>query len=209
LTWVQTGVTGKKFSLTEPKPKDVHIEDIAGALAKINRFAGNTAFPYSVAQHSVGVLLLVEEDLGWRLAGAAGKQIALMALLHDAAEAYIGDIPKPVKVCIPELEKLEMRILQCVYSKLVRGWDMLTSNEEKKAMRIIKRADDAMLAMEAERMLLRPPVENWHKKYKREGISFPSWGALTPLNSWSWSRASEEFMRAFKKAGVWGRRCGV
>ena len=84
MTWTQT-FTGKKFDIFNPDPAAICIEDIAHHLSQINRFNGGTPFPYSVAQHSIMVSRLCP----------AGHELA--GLLHDAAEAYIGDWPGPWK----------------------------------------------------------------------------------------------------------------
>lgn len=77
--------TGKAFDLLNPSPDMVRIEDIAHSLANICRYTGHTRYFYSVAQHCV---LMAEADL---------PGDPLQRLLHDAAEAYIGDIAKPWK----------------------------------------------------------------------------------------------------------------
>ncbi|HEX6923785.1 MAG TPA: hypothetical protein VF167_00025 [Longimicrobiaceae bacterium] len=82
--WIRT-YTGGRFYLTTPAPEDVRIEDIAHALSQICRFTGHTRRFYSVAEHCVHVSKLVE------------PRHALWGLLHDAAEAYIGDVARPLK----------------------------------------------------------------------------------------------------------------
>jgi uncharacterized protein len=82
--WIQT-YTGKQFWPLSPLPEDIVIEDIAHALSMQCRFGGHVRTFYSVAQHSVHVSLLVE------------PQYALWGLLHDAAEAYLVDLPRPIK----------------------------------------------------------------------------------------------------------------
>lgn len=96
--WVQT-ITGRAVSLLDPRPDDIDIiNDIAPALGRICRFNGHAAFGfYSVAQHSViGARQMYLETQDRNLAAAF--------LLHDAHEAYLGDITTPVKraVCDPE-----------------------------------------------------------------------------------------------------------
>lgn len=86
--WAQTA-SGRAVSITRPLPQDVCIADIAAHLAKQCRFAGASNLFYSVAQHSV----LVSEMFGDPLE-------ALYALLHDAHEAYLGDIISPVKAAL-------------------------------------------------------------------------------------------------------------
>lgn len=82
--WMQT-YTGRKFYPYDPRPEDIDILDIAHALAMTCRFGGHSKHHYSVAQHSV----LVAEQ--------ASPANALRALMHDAPEAYIGDLVRPLK----------------------------------------------------------------------------------------------------------------
>lgn len=88
--WIQT-FTGRQFWPLAPQPEDVCLEDIAHALALTNRFGGHTQRFYSVAQHSVLVSAIVP------------SYYVKEALLHDAAEAYLGDMPRPLKHS-PEME---------------------------------------------------------------------------------------------------------
>lgn len=82
--WMQLA-SGRRFYPVDPRPDEVHIDDIAHALSLVNRFGGQTRAAYSVAQHSVLVSRICPaED-------------ALAGLLHDATEAYIGDIIRPLK----------------------------------------------------------------------------------------------------------------
>src|SRR5579872_2947230 len=82
--WIQTA-SGLEFPLFEPRLDAINIEDIAHGLSMICRFTGQCARFYSVAEHSVHVSHLVpREDAAW-------------GLLHDAAEAYLGDVASPLK----------------------------------------------------------------------------------------------------------------
>jgi 5'-deoxynucleotidase YfbR-like HD superfamily hydrolase len=85
--WMQT-FSGVHFYPFNPKPEDVRIEDIAHALSNICRFSGHTRKFYSVAQHSVLVCRAL-----------AGESALLQrwGLMHDAAEAYINDLIRPLK----------------------------------------------------------------------------------------------------------------
>ncbi len=88
MTWMQT-YTGKRFNLLNPKASDIDIVDIAHALSRICRFTGHCEH-YSVAQHSV----IVSQHV------AGGN--ALAGLMHDAHEAYVGDVSSPMKRAIVE-----------------------------------------------------------------------------------------------------------
>lgn len=83
-------VTGKELDIFALTQEDIDISDIIHALSLINRYNGHTKFPYTVAQHSVYVA-----QLEYKHSQNARK--ALAGLLHDAAEAYVGDIVRPLK----------------------------------------------------------------------------------------------------------------
>jgi len=83
--FIQT-LSGRRVNPLDAAPEDIEPGDIAQALSNICRFGGHSRFFYSVAQHSVIVCDLLEER------GAAPDEL-MAALLHDAAEAYLGDLP--------------------------------------------------------------------------------------------------------------------
>ena len=100
--------SGRKFHFTDPQPEDICIEDIAVALSKLARFNGHTDVFYSVAEHSILVSYLVPPEH------------ALSGLMHDAAEAYIGDMASPIKN-LPEMayfRELEEKIHSVICSTL-------------------------------------------------------------------------------------------
>lgn len=86
--WIQC-YSGIRFWPLDPRPEDVRIDDIAFALAHTNRFNGHCG-TYSVGEHSVRVSWLLGER-------GADRKLALAGLLHDAAEAYVSDLPRPLK----------------------------------------------------------------------------------------------------------------
>lgn len=95
-TFIRT-YTGRKYWPLNPHPEDVCIEDIAHHLALINRFAGATYEPYSVAQHSILVSKCIKDRLAPFIGADRLRLLCLAGLLHDASEAYLQDIPRPFK----------------------------------------------------------------------------------------------------------------
>lgn len=94
--------SGRNLDLANFDSRLVTLFDVAFALGRICRFTGHTARFYSVAEHSVLVSRMVPSDF------------ALEALLHDAHEAYIGDVSAPLKKLLPCYQKLESHIQQQV-----------------------------------------------------------------------------------------------
>jgi len=104
--WLTT-YTGIKFHFLDPQPEEICIEDIAHALSLTCRFGGHCACMYSVAEHSVRVASQPEILPSSKIA----------ALLHDAEETYIPDIPTPIKHASLEIQRLNSRINRAVKRK--------------------------------------------------------------------------------------------
>lgn len=107
--------TGVKFYPLDPRPEDINIEDIAHALSNICRFTGHCKEFYSVAQHSI---------LASELATPENK---MWALLHDASEAYLCDVPRPLKY-LEGFESFyreaEGELMYAVAERFDLGWPM-------------------------------------------------------------------------------------
>lgn len=131
--WIAT-YTGVQYFPCDPRPEDVCVEDIAHALSNLCRFAGHVRSFYSVAQHSVLVAEQVSADL------------RLSALMHDAAEAYVVDVPRPLK----HAHAMEpYRSFEAANMRVICEALGLPYEEAKE----IKTADRRMLITEAEQLL--------------------------------------------------------
>ncbi len=97
--------SGVDFTVFNPSPEQIDIIDIAHALSQICRYGGHSKTFYSVAQHSIAVSYLVKPEN------------ALCGLLHDATEAFFGDLPRPVKYKIPEYIKIENELYKNIAQK--------------------------------------------------------------------------------------------
>lgn len=126
---------GRYFDFLDPQVKDVSIVDIATALSRICRFTGHTSCFYSVAQHSVTVSRIVPPEF------------ALQGLLHDAAEAYLGDVSTPLKQLIPEYKVIEHRVERVICQAFDLPFPLDPS---------IKQADLRMLVTEKRDLMPRP-----------------------------------------------------
>lgn len=97
-----TTSSGKFFDILKPEEYDYDVEEIATALSNICRYTGHVNRFYSVAEHSVLVSRIVPERL------------ALAGLLHDASEAYLGDMSSPLKKLLPEYKAIEDRVQRSI-----------------------------------------------------------------------------------------------
>lgn len=109
---VFTTFTGLKLDFSNPEAFDFVIDDIAHGLSQTCRYGGQCEVPYNVAQHSIMVSRMVPLEL------------AMPALLHDASEAYMCDIPKPLKMLLPDYAKIEARLEMALFRKFGLPWPM-------------------------------------------------------------------------------------
>lgn len=149
---------GSYFNFLKPWESTIDIGSIAHALSHICRFTGHTRQFYSVAQHSYMVSLIVPPEF------------AFEALLHDAAEAYIGDVASPLKHMLHDYKRVEKDVEEAVFQYFGIG---LPLNH------CVKRADLIMLATEARDLL--PKHTSW---FAGTDI-WPLRETLVPLDSYS------------------------
>lgn len=139
MTWLGSN-SGCKIELLNPDPSQFNLEDIATGLSRIARFNGQTKARYSVAEHSMNVAALVPEHL------------KLQALLHDATEAYICDVPSPLKAILGETYRaVERKIAIAIGTAF--GVELVNLNQS------VKDAD--MLMLITEHHLLQDKPIDW------------------------------------------------
>ena len=127
-----TTYTRKHFDPINPDAELICIEDIAHALPMICRGNGHVSSFWSVGEHCI---LCAKE------AAAKGysNRLVLAALLHDASECYMSDVPRPFKKSLKEYNRQEEILLNVIFEKYLGS--ILTEEEQ----RIVKEIDDAML----------------------------------------------------------------
>jgi hypothetical protein len=135
--WMQT-YGGRQFWPYDALPEDFYVDDIAHALSQICRYGGHTTQFYSVAEHCYLMSMTFEDP-----------RLALEALLHDAPEAYIGDMIRPLKRNMPEYCDIDDRLLGMLF--VMHGLSPNMSQE-------VKDADNRILLDERDRLLRPPPV---------------------------------------------------
>jgi hypothetical protein len=158
--WLQT-YTGRAWWPMDPSPEDVCIEDIAHGLAYQCRYNGHCREFYSVAEHSTRVAAQLYK---------LGPAEALAGLLHDAAEAYLGDIVRPVKRQLPRFYELERLNLIAIFEGLGVPITPEAFCDE------VAEADLVLLATER-RDLMGTPPRPWVSIEKVE----PLGGAIKPM----------------------------
>lgn len=132
--WIQT-YTGRKFYPLDPDPDQIDVRDIVHSLSNMCRFAGHLRDMYSVGQHSVLASVWVE----------GGMEAQRQALMHDASEAYLVDVPRPVKTELPEYKAIEARLMNAIAIKLRFTWPMLPA---------VHRVDNDLLETEMHQLFL-------------------------------------------------------
>lgn len=145
---------GQRVNLIDPDPATIRLDDIAWSLAAQARFNGHTLgeLPYSVAQHSIWVALYMEIEHG------CFPEQVLQGLLHDAHEAYIGDITTPLKLC-EGVAAVITPIADGLQAAIHQALDVYMPPPHTRA--IIRRADRMALAVEAAR-LMASAGEGWN-----------------------------------------------
>lgn len=154
MEWVEL-IDGSRYYFDEPVAPS--IETIARALARIPRFGGHTVKPLSVARHSLHVYELV------KLREPKRKDCQLWALLHDAHEIVVGDIPRPLKRWLDAKQIIEVQhTFNSALARSLKRVGYLTAT-------VIDEADDEIMAAEASRYMA-SGGEGWAGKFSYEAL---------------------------------------
>lgn len=160
--------SGLYFDFLNPHQSNILVQDIAHALSMQCRFNGHTAHFYSVAEHSVHCSHIVPpED-------------AFVALMHDAAEAYIGDVAKPLKNILPDYKEVEERVERALFQQLGIQYPFPDS---------VKIADVEMLKLEQQYAM--HSTDQWHDTYQ---VEIPN----VFLRFWSPTEARDQFLLRYE-----------
>jgi hypothetical protein len=180
--------TGADVDLRSPVPSTISAHDIGNALAKINRFNGHTSRPYSVAEHSLLVLQLLQREYG-----ITSPAAQLAALLHDAHEAYTGDLSTPCK-----------RAVGYQWTDFEDRWERLVLNRfgvfkaAREYASLIKSCD--LMALACERTALLPPAGVGNKPWPMlDLVHQPAWVDLSAGHhaTYTWADWRDVFLEQF------------
>lgn len=168
-SWFQTH-SGIRFNPRLATGRDIHVEDIAHALSNYCRFGGHTKHFYCVAQHSC----LVHDNMPDQ------RVLRLQALLHDATEAYLGDVVKPLKMVLADYRRIERRLERIIMKRFGLPSSLLPQ---------VKAADLTALATEKRDLIGGGPV--W-----THTLGVTPWPET--VVPWSSAVAKEQFMYRYR-----------
>ena len=167
--WMQT-FTGRVFYPLDPRVDEVFIEDIAHALSMQTRYSGHCLNFYSVAEHCI------------LAASQAPEEYKLTMLMHDASEAYLCDIPRPIKPALNNYSDIERRLEQVIATRF---------NYHYPYPDVVKQIDNAMLGAEMEQNMAKPP-RDWELTESPLKVR---------LKFWAPTAAEQMFLKAFEMYG--------
>jgi hypothetical protein len=203
-SWFQT-YTNEVFDLLNPKLETIHVSDIAHGLALQCRYNGATPEPYSIAQHSILVLDLVTRKAFPQSKGIkdweghrvlfchlGNLHMVQWALMHDAAEAYLGDIVNPLKKALPDYQKIEARLEEAIKERF--------EIETPQSVRdVVKEADTLALLIERNAFHGPNPPKPWFVDSMGLEAEIPEDYRSGRLPVLSWKDAEREFVWRFRQ----------
>lgn len=169
--------SGTYLDLASPDPTAIRVLDVGQGLARTDRYAGQTRRFYSVAEHAVRVQQKLMEE-------QASVAVQLAGLHHDDAEAFIGDVSRPLKLLVPGFRKIEERVQAAIAEAL----ELPTHLWDPGALDMVKNVDDWALSMEAY-YLMPSKGQGWWC----EGLYKPARDREFVLG-WDWQSAMAEYL---------------
>lgn len=169
--------SGHMVDLLSPAPEDIFITDIASHLSMLCRFSGATRAFYSVSQHSVMVARMVP------------LHAKAHALLHDAHEAFLGDITSPVKSALVFLGDKSLAKLTAKIDRAIHAAFGLEYPAPREIQAVIQHADQVALATEKRDLL----------EYAEWNLPLPS-PAKHRIRPLTWPLALDLFMKEYQNA---------
>ena len=167
--------TKKMFDPLHPKVELIDIEDIAHSLSMLCRANGHFKTFYSVSQHSINCMKEA-------VARGYSERIQLACLLHDASEAYLADVTRPVKAELPKYKEIEAPLQEAIWNKWLG--EPLSEEDRKQVFAI----DDAILAHEFLHLMDTPLVEQTPEIFSVPEFSFTGF-----------AQCEQEFLRLFRQ----------
>lgn len=185
--WYQT-YTGREVYPVDLRPEDIDIRDIAHSLALKCRFNGACRVHYSVAAHSLHVHdYLLATKRSWNF-GDVLRSVLRWGLMHDAAEAYLGDITRPVKRSLDGVAEIESSIQTTIAERFYLALPIPGE---------VLQADNVLLVTEA-RDLMAPPPRPW-------GVPAQPWQRNLNLYLEPWEATERRFLEQAVELGIVGK----
>lgn len=175
--WIQT-FTGKQIFPLDPRPNVYDILDVAAALSKLTRYNGHCLKFYSVAEHCVLMYLHAYDVLGVR-----DLRVLRAILMHDASEAYLIDVPRPIKPSLGGYIEIEANLMMAIAARFDFAWPL---------PEIVKELDTRILNDEM-RQAMAPPPSPW--RHGGEPIN-------VKLRFWNPDQAMSEFLTCAAGIGL-------
>jgi len=139
--WMQTA-GGRQYWPADPRPAEVHLDDIAAALSKQTRYGGHCLRFYSVAEHCIHIAFHLYSR-------GHGHAVAFAGLMHDASEAYLVDVPRPIKYRLGNYTEIEALNMAAIAERFGFAWPMPDA---------VKDADNRILLDEQAQNMAAPPA---------------------------------------------------
>lgn len=195
MSWIQTH-SAHAFdfaAVLQGEPQAISLHDIAHSLSMQCRYTGHTTWHYSIAQHSILV-----SQLATRWAMQAGverrdlRNYAAWGLMHDAAEAYLGDVSRPLKHLLREYTDVYTRLEEILDLAIVSRFGLTC---DAKIETLVKRADVALLHWEKRALLPGHPPRPWT-------VGAEADGEPVVIAEWSPAQARRYFLEACADVGI-------